>query len=85
VFYPTDFSWRDGADGGVFCRGVWSQEGKRAVESGEFKSFSPVFAVNKRVKPPYPIVCLITAGSNMGGLTNEAAFGELLRLRVTDS
>jgi len=69
----------------VFVRGVWSKEGERAWKSGEFKAFSPCFIVDKRVNPPYPVVCLVTATASMGGLTNAPAFGEKLRLRVTDS
>ena len=69
----------------AIVRSTWSKEGERAWKSGEFKAFSPCFIVDKRAKPPYPIVCLVTAAASMGGLTNEPAFGEKLRLRVTDS
>ena len=84
-FYPTDFFWREGERSGVFVRGVWSKEGECAWKSGEFKTFSPTFIVNKSGDPPHPIICRVTAAASMGGLTNEPAFGEKLRLRVTDS
>jgi hypothetical protein len=47
-------------------------------------SFSPLSASTKNAAPAYPIVCLVTADASMGGLTDEPAFGELLRLRMTE-
>ena len=82
-FYPTDFFWREGEGGGVVCRGILSEAGKRAVESGEFGYFSPTFRVDKRTVPPYPVMCLISDESVMGGITNRVgAFGELLKLHI---
>ena len=84
-FYPTCFFWREGERTGVFVRGIWSKEGEHVWKSGEFKAFSPCFIVNKTATPPYTISCSVTADANMGGLTNNPAFGEKLRLAVTES
>jgi hypothetical protein len=77
-FYPHHFFWRDD---GVFCRGNWTAAGKRAVEFGGFKFFSPTVCLDKTVGPPHPIMCLASLGANMGGLVRAGAFGEHLRVR----
>jgi integrase len=70
---------------GVVCRGVWTRAGRRAVETGEYKFFSPSFAIDRRYGPPYRFQCVIGTDAHMGGLCRAAAFGEALRLVVTDS
>jgi phage I-like protein len=81
-FYPTEFFWRDNV--GVICRGVLTEAGKRALVSGEYKYFSPRFAIDKGEGPPYRVTCVLDE-ANMGTIAHAAAFGELLKLDVKRS
>ena len=81
AFLPERFFWRDDSDRpGVYVRGSW----REAWESKNFVAFSPVFNVDDKRKTPARVICCPDADPIMGGFVNDSAFGELLRLRVTE-
>jgi hypothetical protein len=74
-FWPQSFHWRAGE--GVIAKGEWSESGRRAIEGKDFRAFSPVFHVDDKRKEPSKVVCVPSAGPNMGGLVNDPAFSNL--------
>ncbi len=83
-FWPEEYVWRDAPTAGIYCRGEWSRAGKDGVEGKEWRFFSPVFHVSKKVgatlQNPARIVCRAQAKPNMGGLVNDPAFHSILPL-----
>jgi hypothetical protein len=79
-FWPEQFFWQDAPEPGIYARGEWSESGKRGVEGKEWRQFSPVFHVNNKLAKPARIICRETAGANMGGMVNAAAFHNILPL-----
>lgn len=83
-FWPAEYFWKDTPEPGIYCRGEWTASGKTAVEGKDFRQFSPVFHVSKKLgatpQNPAAIVCREWAKANMGGLVNDPAFHTILPL-----
>src|ERR1700726_4560009 len=79
-FWPHKFFWRDGPSPGVYAKGEWSARGRESVQGKEYRYFSPVFYVDSKQAAPARVVCRETAHPNMGGLTNDPAFHNILPL-----
>lgn len=91
-FWPEEFFWKDAPAPGIYARGEWSGSGRAAVEGKDYRQFSPVFHVDKKLgtseKSPARIVNGfekgIAVGPNMGGLLNNAAFKKISPLWAKD-
>ena len=79
AFYPFEFHWQAGVDGGVWCTGHWTREGLAAYWSGQRQYFSPTFPIDG-TKYQRPITCMVGMPPNMGALCAHAKFGETMRL-----
>ena len=80
VFHPTRFVWSD-TSYCIFAVGRWTELGKIAVESGEYKGFSTAFKIDRRRE-----IARVTArpdhSANMGGLTNAPRFVQLKEVLI---
>jgi hypothetical protein len=76
-FWLDKFVWRND---GIYAQGEWTARGKRCVEGKEYRYFSPVFYVDNKRGDPAQITCRHGAKANMGGLTNDPAFHNILPL-----
>jgi phage I-like protein len=74
------FAWQDQPVPGIYAKGEWSDSGKSAIAGKKFRYFSPVFHVDNKLADPAHIVCREQAAPNMGGLTNDPAFHNILPL-----
>lgn len=87
-FWPEEFLWRDAPEPGIYARGEWTASGKTAVEGKEWRQFSPVFHVDKKLgatpQSPARIVARPSAKPNMGGLVNDPAFHAIAPLWTRD-
>lgn len=79
-FWPESFYWKESPAPGIYCRGRWSEHGRRSVEGWEWRQFSPVFYVDNKRGKPARIVARPGAKPNMGGLVNDPAFHSILPL-----
>lgn len=71
-FYPHEFYWKPGINGGVMAAGSWTKNGRDAVEAGLYPYFSPTYF--RAGKYPQPIICSFTKDANMGGVCRNPAF-----------
>lgn len=83
-FWPAEYFWAESPEPGIYCRGEWTASGKAGVEGREWRQFSPVFHVSKKLgatpQNPAAIICRTGAKANMGGLVNDPAFHTILPL-----
>jgi hypothetical protein len=88
-FWPAEYFWAEQPEPGIYCRGEWTASGKAGVDGKEWRQFSPVFHVSKKLgatpQSPAAIVCRANAKANMGGLVNDPAFHTILPLWAKDS
>jgi phage I-like protein len=73
-FWPEGFAWKEAPAPGIYARGEWSDEGRKAIEGKTYRTFSPVFHVDNEKAKPARIVCNPNARLNLGGLVNDPAF-----------
>jgi len=79
AFYPIEFVWKDGAEGGVWAKGHWTSQGVACVWSGRYRYFSPAFYQDPSVYPP-PIAVNVYAAPSMGGIVPWSRFGATMKL-----
>lgn len=88
-FWPAEYFYRETPEPGIYARGEWTASGKASVEGKEWRQFSPVFHVSKKLgatpQNPAHIVCRATAKPNMGGLVNDPAFHSIAPLWAKES
>ena len=78
-FYPGEFFWKDGVDGGVYAAGIWTSAGRAAVVTGQYQYFSPTWYFDV-TRGSRPITCMYRALPNMGGICNHPKFGATMKL-----
>jgi len=76
-FWPAEFVWRERPQPGVYALGEWSEAGRRAIEAGTYRAFSPTFFVDEVRAPIARVICDPHMSDCMGGLVNSPAFRDI--------